>query len=359
MNPADFPNWRLRHKVIFIIACWAIYGVYYFARNQFGIPAMHPRELLGSLPIFVLTAHGTFFFLNRFFAEGRIIVGALGLAVWHTAVFFLAYVIVNLLNAHLPEPFLDGQTIPIGNPFFLNLIVTALVNFSVVGLVFFLVYRTVSYANAKRMEAEGRLAAMQKQAEAEAGRKQYEYSALAGQVSPHFVINVLLSWEARIGKGNKREAAAMHWMYGLQLYHIRARERGNEVVPLQEEIDQMMSFLSLIEDTTSPLFIATEIDGNTAGYTIPPTTLIAFVDNAYKHGVVDDPDNPIRITLRIRNQEVRFSCHNRIAERSERTSHGVGLANARRRLDIQYEDSHNLATCEQNGDYLLELVIRF
>lgn len=358
MNVANFPNWRRRHQFALIVACWVLFSAYYYAKNQFEMPPLDILELLGSLPVFALAAHGTFFFLNRYFAKGKFAPGLMGLATWYAAVFLVAYLMVNLINPLLPQPFLAGERIPVTNRYFLNSTVTAIVNFSVLGFVFFLVYRVVSHANAMRVEAEEKLAALQRQAEAEAEKRRYEYLALADQVSPHFILNMLLFWEARVAKHERQVASSMQRLYGLLLYQARAREAGREVVPLSEEVAQMEAYLALVKSAHAGFCAEFDLDGDMSGYTIPPTTLLEFAENARKHGDTD-AGHPVQIRLSIQDFAMTFSCRNRVKKAKARDSHGIGLANAKRRLSLQYGEGCQLATTEKDGFFMLELSIAY
>lgn len=359
MKLADLPNWPNRHKLIFFIVCWTIFSCYYFLKNQFGYPPMYWLELVATLPVFVLIAHGVFFLLNRIFVQRHAVSGVVMLAIAYVLVFLLAHSLVNWVNPYLPEPFNDGKPIAATNPYFLQTTITVLINFSVVAVVFFLIYRVVEYANARRLEAEAKVAALQQALDAEHEKRQYEYLALAGEVPPHFYANMVLSWKAQLGDQHRQVGESMERMHDLLMYHVEAREPGREVVPLQREIYYMLLYLELINKPSSPVFVTYELAGNTSGLTIPPTTLISFVNNAIKHGVANDPKRPIRILLTVKLDVLVFCCINSIKTVPDQKSHGVGLANVRRRLDIQYEGAYALETRAEGETYRVDLIIHY
>lgn len=359
MKLADLPNWPKRHKLVFFIVCWTFFSVYYFVKNQFGYPPMNWLELVASLPVFVVIAHGVFFALGRIFVQRRIGSGLLGLAVGYVLVFFLAHGLINAVNPHLPQPFNNGEPIEAGNPYFLQTTFTAMINFSVVAVVFFLLFRIVEYANARRMEAEAKAAAMQKALEVEYEKQQYEHLALAGEVSPHFYVNIVSSWKKQLEGQHRGLADSMERMQDLLMYHVEAREPGKEVVPLQREIDHMLLYLALLDKPGSPVFVTCELAKDTAGLSIPPTTLISFANNAVKHGITNDLARPIRLKLSVKDDVMRFSCSNHKKAVPDQKSHGVGLANVRRRLEIQYEGTHTLETYDNGETYCVDLTIRY
>src|SRR5690606_1925461 len=252
-----------------------------------------------------------------------------------------------------------GEPIEAGNPYFLQTTFTAMINFSVVAVVFFLLFRIVEYANARRMEAEAKAAAMQKALEVEYEKQQYEHLALAGEVPPHFYVNMVSSWKKQLEGQHRGIAESMDRTHDLLMYHVEAREPGREVVPLQREIDHMLLYLALLDKPGSPVFVTCELANCTGGLTIPPTTLISFANTAAKHGITSDPTRPVRIQLTTIEDVLRFSCSNHKKAVPDQKSHGVGLANVRRRLEILYEGTFELTTHSDGEIFRVDLTIRY
>ena len=121
----------------------------------------------------------------------------------------------------------------------------------------------------------------------------------------------------------------------------------------------MLLYFDLVDRPNFPVFFAWNFSRHTAGLNIPPTLLIAFAENAIKHGVANDPTRPIRIRLDISDYTIRFSCRNRIKPTPDRKSHGSGLANTRRRLEIQYAGAYTLETYPEEDDFVVELTIGY
>ena len=72
---------------------------------------------------------------------------------------------------------------------------------------------------------------------------------------------------------------------------------------------------------------------------------IPFVENAFKHGLKDAESPGILINLEITNKKICFSVENFIKPAGPDDipdSHGIGLANLKRRLEMLYPENHKL-----------------
>ena len=83
--------------------------------------------------------------------------------------------------------------------------------------------------------------------------------------------------------------------------------------------------------------------------------LIPFVENAFKHGIATDVDNPISITLNISEESLFFHVFNKKSEMNKDITGGIGLANVKRRLELLYKDHFSLNIDDKNDIYSCEL----
>jgi LytS/YehU family sensor histidine kinase len=123
-------------------------------------------------------------------------------------------------------------------------------------------------------------------------------------------------------------------------------EADNNKVPLQREIEYLRDYIDLQQQRfgdfikmTSSLQIPEE------NLQIEPMLFIAFVENAFKHGVglIGDPE--IDIKLYVNNHILYFSVRNKYATAAEEVKDkvsGIGLTNVARRLVLLYPNKHEL-----------------
>jgi sensor histidine kinase YesM len=88
--------------------------------------------------------------------------------------------------------------------------------------------------------------------------------------------------------------------------------------------------------------------------------LIPFVENAFKHGMGSQNKPIIKITMLVENKTLTFEVENEIVENGESKddSSGIGLANAKRRLELLYNQNYSLNISEDNNLFKVHLKIK-
>jgi LytS/YehU family sensor histidine kinase len=173
---------------------------------------------------------------------------------------------------------------------------------------------------------------------------QSELSFLRSQVSPHFIFNVLNNIVALVRMKSEELEPTILKLSTLMEYMLY--EADNNKVPLRREIEYLRDYIDLQQQRfgdfikmTSSLQIPEE------NLQIEPMLFIAFVENAFKHGVglIGDPE--IDIKLYVNNHILYFSVRNKYATAAEEVKDkvsGIGLTNVARRLVLLYPNKHEL-----------------
>ena len=96
---------------------------------------------------------------------------------------------------------------------------------------------------------------------------------------------------------------------------------------------------------------------------IAPMMLFTFVENSFKHGSSNDPENPfIKINLEVNEKELSFKIENSKpvtqTKNSEDNTGGIGLANVKKRLEIIYKGKYELKCNDDDCCYNVSLRIR-
>src|SRR5690606_32295814 len=202
------------------------------------------------------------------------------------------------------------------------------------------------------LEAENRLTA-------EREKRRYEFLMLAAQVSPHFMANLLNEWRAQLGSTHRRIADAMERTYNLVVYYMAAHSPSKRRVPITTEIAQLEAYSELANRHSNQKYMLLHYEGEFEGYTLSPTTLLTFFENATKDGRSDLPEYPVRMELAMADRKLACTCRNRIKEHSDRHSHGVGLANLRRRLELEYGPRFRLESKQNGSEFIVQLIIHY
>lgn len=185
-----------------------------------------------------------------------------------------------------------------------------------------------------------------------------ELQFLKSQINPHFLFNNLNNlYSYAIAQSPKTPAIILELSSVLRYMLYECRE---EFVPLSKEVAQLKNFTQLselqIEERGTVTFTTELIQDN---FRIAPLILIVFIENAFKHSQAGQSDN-IRVEIDIRlsdDGELNFLCKNNFQPTSDTTdiSHGIGLANVRKRLQLLYPDAHQLTIQETDRQYEVHL----
>jgi two-component system LytT family sensor kinase len=162
-----------------------------------------------------------------------------------------------------------------------------------------------------------------------------ELAFLKTQINPHFLYNTLNMLYGLAYGVDKTLAGGLLKLSELMRYMLRTTPDG--LVDLSEEVDYLDNFLDLYRlRYPGRLHAALTVTGNLAGHRVAPLLLIPLVENAFKHGVLDDPATPVRMHLALTPSTVEFTVENQCHDYQTDSSSGIGLLNLHRRLELLY-----------------------
>jgi sensor histidine kinase YesM len=195
-----------------------------------------------------------------------------------------------------------------------------------------------------------------KQADKE--RLKAELSYFKAQINPHFLFNTLNTiYSLAIQKADNTPEAVVK-LSGMMRYVIT--DASNDFVPLEKEISYISDYIALQKirfgDTVKVDFNA---DGLAAGPDIAPLILIPFIENAFKFGVNPEKDSIIGIKITLSGQELHMKVVNKKVNDQSKTEPGggLGISNARHRLDLLYPEKYRLLISDKESDYTVDLYI--
>jgi hypothetical protein len=174
------------------------------------------------------------------------------------------------------------------------------------------------------------------------------------QINPHFFMNTLNNIHALVDidpEMAKKSILELSKMMRYLLY-----EADNKLVPLQREYQFIQSYISLMRlRYTDKVEIVTDAPEAIPNTLVPPLLTINFVENAFKHGVSYEEKSFIHIKITLDNNIFNFDCVNSKHAESTTEESGVGLANARKRLDLLFGENYTLEIIEQEDTYEVSL----
>ena len=198
-----------------------------------------------------------------------------------------------------------------------------------------------------------------RRAQLEKDNLQLEYLFLKAQVNPHFLFNTLNNIFSLATYSPEKAPSAIQKLSALMRYTLYGTE--TDYVPLAQEISFLKDYLQLqrlrysaaanltlvVEGLPDPKLI------------IAPLLLIVFVENAFKHGAAKSMKPPY-VKIRIAIGEagmLSFEVFNDVDEClvTEADNGGIGLRNARRRLEQYYRDHYSLDIGYQGSEHQIFL----
>ncbi|MES2111355.1 MAG: histidine kinase [Bacteroidota bacterium] len=188
-----------------------------------------------------------------------------------------------------------------------------------------------------------------------------ELNFLRAQFNPHFLFNSINSIYAHIDKSNKN-ARDMLLVFS-EMLRYQLYECNVEQIELERELNYIRNYISLqksrVDERIRVTFCGDGISGNLK---VAPLLLITFIENAFKYvGFNEGKENCIEIKLSYRDDSLEFSCFNTkdsyMAAAAANAS-GLGIANAKRRLELLYPDKHRLDIANNDRDYSVTLTLQ-
>ena len=184
--------------------------------------------------------------------------------------------------------------------------------------------------------------------------QQLEY--LRYQINPHFFMNTLNNIHALVDIDPTKAQETIVELSKMMRYVLY--EGNKQGVPLSQEFDFVRHYVSLMQlRYTDKVLITLNLPEEVPNKQIPPLLLITFIENAFKHGISYQHESFIDMKAEVKDDQLHFVCRNSKSEKSNEEKGGVGLANARKRLNLLYGNSYTLHIDNLSDVYSVSLVV--
>jgi sensor histidine kinase YesM len=185
-----------------------------------------------------------------------------------------------------------------------------------------------------------------------------ELKFLKMQINPHFLFNSLNNIYALSMTNSEKTPESIHSLSEMLRYVIYDCERPK--VPVEKEVHYIENFIELFKLRSSKGFNITFNNlMEHKAIEVAPMLFIIFIENAFKHsGIEKGGDAFVNITLTSLKGELCFSVENSLPKEkiNKDKNSGIGLKNAKKRLEIYYPNKHNL-DIKTNGIYSVNLTL--
>lgn len=202
------------------------------------------------------------------------------------------------------------------------------------------------------------LMAEQTKQEVELEKTNTELSFLKSQVNPHFFFNTLNNIYSLAVVQSEKTAPTVMRLSAIMRYILT--ETQADKVPLENEIDFVKNFIDLqLVRLTDKVKVNFKIEGDIHTQQIAPLLFISFVENAFKYGVSTKEPSEINILFKASDNSIHFNVVNTIvkADNGMLDTTGIGLNNAKRRLELLYPEKHTLHVSDDGNIFEVQLEI--
>ncbi len=198
--------------------------------------------------------------------------------------------------------------------------------------------------------------AQQRESQSERAEITAQLSRLQSQVSPHFFMNTLNNIHALVDIDSQRAKQTIIEFSELMDYLLYECSNHN-FVPLQREIEFVQGYTNLMRLRYSErVEITMGCEGVIPSVKIPPLLFLNFIENAFKYGVDNEKSSYIKILFRFSEWSIDMTIQNSNHQHSAKSKrHGLGIANARRRLELIYGDRYSLTIADREASYYVNL----
>lgn len=181
-----------------------------------------------------------------------------------------------------------------------------------------------------------------------------ELSFLKSQINPHFLFNSLNSIYSLAYQRSETTPEAILKLSEIMRYMLY--ECNDNKVALTKELQYLQNYIDLQKIRFGKkAYIDFKVNGQVTDQQIVPLLLIAFIENAFKHGVVNDPLSPVHLLIHVNEDHLQFFIQNKKHNNNRDTMGGIGLNNVKRRLDLLYPGKYSLNIVDEAQIYTCEL----
>ena len=235
--------------------------------------------------------------------------------------------------------------------------------------------RDLEIANQKAVVAEQKVVLIKKEKELAEEREinailakekaQAEMAFLRAQINPHFLFNTLNLIYSKILTSTKEIAGEAIVDFSEMMQYATSTKLQDDTVDLGGELKFINRYLKLFKARNQHnAQIDYEEEGYFGSHRIVPMVLITMIENALKHGLVDDPANPVIIRASLVDDFFIFMVRNLKNPYPDNLSGkgntGVGIPNIIKRLNSVYKKGgFTLESEDLKDDYIITFTVNY
>jgi two-component system LytT family sensor kinase len=180
---------------------------------------------------------------------------------------------------------------------------------------------------------------------------------LKNQIQPHFFFNTLNNLYALSLESSDKVPDVIIKLSNLMEYVLYDIE-GSKFVPLMKEIDYIQNYIEIEKLRFENVEVRINLESNIDTIKVPPLLFISLIENAFKHGGINNEKLKIKINIRVTNAILEFEIlNNFVNSQIKKSKKGIGLSNTKKRLKLIFKNNFNLTQRVKLNFYIITLQI--
>lgn len=181
---------------------------------------------------------------------------------------------------------------------------------------------------------------------------------LENQIQPHFFFNTLNNLYSLSLESSDKVPDVIIKLSNLMEY-VLYDIKGTKLVPLIKEIDYIQNYIEIEKLRFENVEVSINLKSDIEDIKVPPLIFISLVENAFKHGGLNNKNLKIKINCKvIDNKTLDFEIlNNFVISRNINHKGGIGLVNTKKRLKLIYKNNYSLNHTTKLNYYIIRLQI--
>jgi hypothetical protein len=207
----------------------------------------------------------------------------------------------------------------------------------------FITYTKIYYDSTKKEQLNAANLAIELQA--------IRMQTLRSQLQPHFLFNTLNLISSTVYQDADKADSIITRLGDLLRYSLATEQKS--FVSLKEELHAMRSYLEISQLRFGErMTVKIDVEPSAEQVPIPAMLLQPLLENAVKYGIEpSDQPGEICLSASIDNEQLNINITNPWHQRrAQQESFGIGLQNAKNRLNLLYKDKASITLDSDNKD---------
>jgi two-component system LytT family sensor kinase len=180
---------------------------------------------------------------------------------------------------------------------------------------------------------------------------------LKNQIQPHFFFNTLNNLYALSLESSDKVPDVIIKLSNLMEYVLYDIE-DTKYVPLIKEIDYIQNYIEIEKLRFQNVEVRINLESDIDNINVPPLLFITLIENAFKHGGINNEKLKIKINFRVINSNLEFEIiNNFVISQPLKYKKGIGLSNTKKRLKLIFKTNFIIQQMIKFNFYIIKIQI--